>query len=527
MKKINKIKNFIITLCMLFLTTSIMSQTDTLLFDDFSSETLGFVTTTTSASDNYQIVNNCVDETWEVVSTHEETCGSCTGRYIGIYYEGSSCTQDNIFVTPEFSPVTNNITISFDYSFNYYASGGTNYFKVYLYNVTDGVKVGSDLVYSLSDVDGSYSGSVVLSTTNTVDDKYTLRFEYYGNDDWGATFDNVLVTENLSGGNTVSIGNGISNVRRYPFDGYYDYSHTMFIYTNDELGSASTLEDIQFELGGYSTPYYFNDITIKLAHTSDEQFGTNIQVDLSNLDTSDVTTVLANYALTISDNGWTTFEFDNTFDYNGTDNLLVIVENRDGSWSSGYGYSENVFDNCSCPNDYMSWYKVQDGGYPSGYGTRDQSYRPNVRFSTIPTVLPINLTSFDGHVVSDGNIKLEWGVASQLNNDYFVVEHSVDGYVWEEIDNIIGEGTTSNFMTYESIHEDPINGYNYYRLTQVDYDGQYETFKPISLFVNTFGEREFIVRKTNLIGQDVNENYSGPILIIWNNGEVTREYKVR
>jgi hypothetical protein len=41
------------------------------------------------------------------------------------------------------------------------------------------------------------------------------------------------------------------------------------------------------------------------------------------------------------------------------------------------------------------------------------------------------------------------------------------------------------------------------------------------------GRREYIVRKTNLIGQDINEYYSGPILILWNNGEVSREFNLR
>jgi len=520
----NNIKQLAITFAMLFLTYICYSQTDTLLFDDFSSETLGYVTTTSSTTDNYQIVNSCIDETWEVVTTHEETCTSCTGRYVGIYYEGSTCTQSNIFVTPEFSPVTTNISISFDYSFNHYSSGGVNYFSAYLYNETDGAKVGSDLVYAIADADNSYSGSVVLSSTNTVDDKYTLRFEYYGNDDWGATFDNILATENLSGGNTVSIGNGTSNIRRYPFDGYFDYSHTMFIYTDDELGSAATIEDIQFELGGYSTPYYFNDITIKLAHTTDEQFGSNVQVDLSNLDTSDVTTVLFEYDLTLSTNGWTTFEFDSVFEYNGTDNLLVIVENRDGSWASGYGYSENEFDNCSCANDYMSWYKVQDGSYPSGYGTRDQSYRPNVRFSTLSaTPLPIELISFTGSVISrdlDSEVLLEWMVGSQINNDYFTLDHSLDGYQWETISVISGAGNLSQNISYQYIHQSPIGGINYYRLSQTDYDGKYETFKPIAVLVK--GRRLYVTRMYNQLGQQVNLDYKGVVIIHWNNGDVEK-----
>ena len=141
--------------------------------------------------------------------------------------------------------------------------------------------------------------------------------------------------------------------------------------------------------------------------------------------------------------------------------------------------------------------------------------------------MPITLTSFEGYLNDESHVELEWVVASQLNNDYFVVEHSIDGYVWEEIDNILGAGTTSDLITYNTTHTKPINGYNYYRLTQVDYDRQFEIFNPISVIIKMIGRIEYIVRKTNLIGQDINEYYSGPILILWNNGEVSREFNLR
>ena len=266
-----------------------------------------------------------------------------------------------------------------------------------------------------------------------------------------------------------------------------------------------------------------NNQKIFLGHTSATEFDSSPSEDV----TSDITvtdyTECYDGSITFV-HGWNTITLDQDFSYNNTGNLVVKLENRDGSYASPYP----SFDYTTSSN--KSAYEYNDGSYPTGDGTRT-SIRPNMKFMFYTGgVLPISLITFDGELVGsdfDLKTKLNWEVASQLNNDYFIVEHSIDGYVWEEVDIIMGDGTTSKFMTYETIHENPINGYNYYRLTQVDYDGQYETFKPISLFVNTFGEREFIVRKTNLIGQDVNENYSGPTLIIWNNGEVTREYKVR
>jgi len=528
MKKINNIKNFIITLCMLFLTTNVISQT-TLLSEDFSSMSTGYVTQSVSTSDNYQVVNNCIYETWEITTSHNEECSSCTGNFAAIEWYSNSCTQDNVFITKQFSPTETTISISFDYLFDHYSA---DYFEVYLYNDTDGSQVGVDLIYVTVDTDASYSGSVNLTGDNSTSDNYTLRFHYYGKYDYGASFDNILVTETSGGGggggNTeVTIGTGTSESGLVPSYGLFEYSWSGMIYLQTEIANEGDIESISFYVDASSpSSYVMDNQKIYMAHTTYSQFpSSSVQEDFSsNYATSDWTLV---YDGTIDwSPGWEEITLSTPFSYNNTDNLLIKVENREGSYS--FSYPE--FDYTSSTR--RSAYEYQDGSYPTTTGSRS-STRPNVKFSIGSSsggALPITLTSFDGELMGsdfDLKTKLNWEVASQLNNDYFVIEHSIDGYVWEEVDIIMGDGTTSEFMSYESIHEDPINGYNYYRLTQVDYDGQYETFKPISLFVNKFGEREFIVRKTNLIGQDVNEHYCGPLLIIWNNGEVTREYKTR
>ena len=72
-------------------------------------------------------------------------------------------------------------------------------------------------------------------------------------------------------------------------------------------------------------------------------------------------------------------------------------------------------------------------------------------------------------------------VASQVNNDYFTIERSVDANEWSVIGLIEGEGNTSTQMTYRWTDVNSLNGVNYYRLTQTDYDGISEIFDPIAL----------------------------------------------
>ena len=94
--------------------------------------------------------------------------------------------------------------------------------------------------------------------------------------------------------------------------------------------------------------------------------------------------------------------------------------------------------------------------------------------------LPIDLVSFTGEC-KNGRAQLEFVVASQINNDYYTIERSVDGNEWSEIGLIEGEGNTSTQMTYNWTDDNPFNGVSYYRLAQTDYDGTSEIFDPIAV----------------------------------------------
>ena len=85
--------------------------------------------------------------------------------------------------------------------------------------------------------------------------------------------------------------------------------------------------------------------------------------------------------------------------------------------------------------------------------------------------LPISLVDFTAEV-SNGDVLLKWQTMSEVNNDYFTVETSVDGINFEAIGVIPGAGTTSEFQSYSFVHRSPSHGTHYYRLRQTDLDGQ-------------------------------------------------------
>jgi Secretion system C-terminal sorting domain len=88
------------------------------------------------------------------------------------------------------------------------------------------------------------------------------------------------------------------------------------------------------------------------------------------------------------------------------------------------------------------------------------------------STLPITLLNFTAQ--KDGNTSLlQWKVANETNNAYFSVEHSSDGTNFQSIGQVAGHGTISTEQKYQFTDNNPIKGLNYYRLKQVDYDGNY------------------------------------------------------
>ncbi len=103
--------------------------------------------------------------------------------------------------------------------------------------------------------------------------------------------------------------------------------------------------------------------------------------------------------------------------------------------------------------------------------------------------LPVELLSFDGHEENGVN-HLFWRTASEVNNDYFILMHSSDGSLFKKIGKIKGAGNSSQEMEYSYKHISPLNGYNYYQLKQVDFDGT-ESVSEIILIRNS-GSDSFV-----------------------------------
>ncbi|SIT73704.1 Por secretion system C-terminal sorting domain-containing protein [Pontibacter indicus] len=86
--------------------------------------------------------------------------------------------------------------------------------------------------------------------------------------------------------------------------------------------------------------------------------------------------------------------------------------------------------------------------------------------------LPVELVYFTA-TVRNNQAHLEWLTASELDNDRFEVERSLDARSFEKVGTVKGKGTTSLETKYTFTDRTPVQGTVYYRLKQVDTDGQF------------------------------------------------------
>jgi hypothetical protein len=109
-------------------------------------------------------------------------------------------------------------------------------------------------------------------------------------------------------------------------------------------------------------------------------------------------------------------------------------------------------------------------------------------------VLPVQLTQFTA-TPKTNSVAINWTTASEKDNAFFQIEHSVNGKDFKSIGSINGNGSSAQTISYSFEHTAPAEGVNYYRLKQVDVDGKfnYSTIKTAII-----GKASFII-KSNLV----------------------------
>ncbi|MCQ2959431.1 MAG: T9SS type A sorting domain-containing protein [Bacteroidales bacterium] len=120
-------------------------------------------------------------------------------------------------------------------------------------------------------------------------------------------------------------------------------------------------------------------------------------------------------------------------------------------------------------NSYSPYNMIKN--YIKAYGINAAQY--DDYFYNISEMLPITLSYFNVSQNNE-NITFEWQTESEVNNDFFTVEYSVDGVNYSVIEVVQGAGNSSETLWYSTATEsEQFDGMVYFRLKQTDFNGEY------------------------------------------------------
>lgn len=141
--------------------------------------------------------------------------------------------------------------------------------------------------------------------------------------------------------------------------------------------------------------------------------------------------------------------------------------------------------NFAAGNYSLEIYFEFSGNNSSTSGCGDLQYISNGGFNYVatftltnpPSGLPVELVSFSANC-SSNEVAVEWTTASEFNSAYFEVEKSDDALTWYSV-GVIDAATFSSLPITYSFQAEENRTFVYYRLKQVDLNGDFTYYSPI------------------------------------------------
>lgn len=203
----------------------------------------------------------------------------------------------------------------------------------------------------------------------------------------------------------VQIGTDTNQFQDAPFDPSNVYSYSQSIYLASEINASGNITELQWYFSGTTLLPNSQDLTIYLGHTTKTEFtSTSDWETMANL--SQVYTGGIDVS---AGEGWVTIAFDTPFAYNGSDNLVVAVdENMAGSDN----FADDFYNSPVLTARSMTYRNFSinpDPTSPPAGNSGLDLYVPNVIFGGIVQTCPVPT---DGNAVSTTTTtaSLDWAI---------------------------------------------------------------------------------------------------------------------
>jgi len=147
--------------------------------------------------------------------------------------------------------------------------------------------------------------------------------------------------------------------------------------------------------------------------------------------------------------------------YNGTGSTVTVT-----GLTIGTTYNVIIY-------EYNGWYQTSN-------------YQTSGALSSNANTLPVTWVVVSANKISHETIRIDWETASEINNEYFSIERSIDAISFENIANVKGQ-INYNGGKYVFIHKLSDNEKQlkqiYYRIKQTDFDGLFSYSNTVSVLM--------------------------------------------
>jgi hypothetical protein len=111
------------------------------------------------------------------------------------------------------------------------------------------------------------------------------------------------------------------------------------------------------------------------------------------------------------------------------------------------------------------------------------------------TPLPVTLVYLNARPFENRTTLISWATYTEVNSQHFEVQRSFNGKDFETIGVVKAAGNSNTLLEYSFVDNSPQDGYNYYRLKQVDIDGHFV----YTGIVKVYFDNEIITKKPNML----------------------------
>ena len=138
------------------------------------------------------------------------------------------------------------------------------------------------------------------------------------------------------------------------------------------------------------------------------------------------------------------------------------------------------------PNPSAKKTIFSSGSHDAWTQTYDPAFKENglniyewmLQFQRNLTVLPVQITNYQAYRSGNSLTTVTWTTTNEINNDHFTIERSSDGTRFNTIGTVQG---LNRDHTYTYLDARPLQGDNYYRLSQTDRNGRTTYFEVLKV----------------------------------------------